>query len=432
MKKIYLVLLAVLSLAFTSCLMEEKELFDKTPAERMDAYLEEYRTILASNEGGWLLQYYAEETQAYGGYAYVMKFTQSDVNVWFQLADDVTVPVKSLYKMTPDDGPVLAFDVYNEYIHYFATPSVSDYEALHGDYEFRIVGKSDDASEVYLKGRRTGNSLKLVKFSGDPAEYLAGCNTVQKAMTAPAYAMTLNGNTYECTIKGNIFQYTYTYTEGEGEAAVEHAENYSSAFCYTPTGVSFYNPVQIDGVEYEGLVYNAENGTLATEDGKIVISQIIPPLNQLFVLGDWYITLSNVGSWGQPYMNVAKRALAAIGEELLVAYLGSSLYGAYAFNFYSTTGSANYKGCLTMAYQLIGEDKVALQFGQGAGGDGQWYYKNASFNYIINVFGLSSARTFTLSADDVKSPSYILLTEDANPANTIKLVPNQVLYPFNN
>ena len=91
MKKIYLILLAVMSLAFTSCLMEEKEIFDKTPAERMDAYLEEYRSILSSNEEGWLLQYYAEEEQSYGGYAYVLKFTQDDVTAWFQLADDVSL-----------------------------------------------------------------------------------------------------------------------------------------------------------------------------------------------------------------------------------------------------------------------------------------------------------------------------------------------------
>lgn len=428
MKKIYLVLLAVLGMTVTSCLMEEKELFDKTPAERMEAFLDEYHELLASAEGGWLLQYYPEENQSYGGYAYVVKFTSSDATVWFQLDDDIATPVTSLYKMTPDDGPVLAFDMYNENLHYFATPDVNNYEALHGDYEFRIVGKSDDGSEIYLKGRRTGCDYNLVRFSGDPVQYLTKCNEVEAAMTAPAYSMAMGEVTADCSIKGNVFEWAYTVGEGDAATPVEG----SVAFCYTPEGVDFYAPVEIEGVTYTGLVFNAENGTLATEDGKIVISQIIPPLNQLFVLGDWYITLSNVGSWGQPYMNAAKQALAAIGEELLVAYLGSSLYGAYAFNFYSTTGAANYKGCLTMAYQLIGEDKVALQFGKGAGGDGQWYYQNANFNYIINVFGLSAARTFTLSADDVKSPSYILLTEDANPANTIKLVPNQVLYPFNN
>ena len=71
-------------------------------------------------------------------------------------------------------------------VHFFATPSVSDYEALHGDYEFRIVGKSDDNSVIYLKGRRTNNNYNLVKFSGDPVDYLNKVNAVQTGMSAPA------------------------------------------------------------------------------------------------------------------------------------------------------------------------------------------------------------------------------------------------------
>lgn len=372
MKKIYLILLAVMSLAFTSCLMEEKEIFDKTPAERMDAYLEEYRSILSSNEEGWLLQYYAEEEQSYGGYAYVLKFTQDDVTAWFQLADDVTKSITTLYKMTPDDGPVLAFDTYNEYLHYFATPNVSDYEALHGDYEFRLVGKNDDASEIYLKGRRSGNALKLVKFTGDPATYLAACNAVQAGMKAPAYKMTIGEIEGECSLSNNRFEYAYTVVvgqapvegevpaegevpeEGEGEVVEPITETFegATAFCYTPDGVDFYTPVVIDGVTYNSLVYNAENGTLSTEDGKVVISQVIPPLNQMLVLQDWYITYSNVGAFGKPYMDVVKQSLEGIGEQLLVAYLGSSLFGKWGLNFYTTTGAANYKGGLYMAYQL--------------------------------------------------------------------------------
>ena len=428
MKKIYLILLAALGMTLTSCLMEEKELFDKTPAERMDAYLTEYQTILASNQEGWLLQYFPEEEQSYGGYAYVLKFTASDVTAWFQLDDDIATPVTSLYKMTPDDGPVLAFDTYNENLHFFATPDVNNYEALHGDYEFRIVGKSDDGSVVYLKGRRTGNDYNLVKFSGDPVEYLTKCNEVEAAMAAPSYAMAMNGTDYDCTIVGNVFEYTYTV--GIGEEATEEAG--SVAFCYTPDGVDFYNPIEIAGVTYEGLVYNAADGTLATEDGKIVIRQIIPPLNELFILGDWYITFSNVGTFGKPYFNVAKNALAGIGEQLLLAYFSNKLYGTWGFNFYTTTGAANYKGGLYMAYELIGEDKIAMQFAMAGGGDGVWYHNNANFHYILNVFGYSAPRTFTITADDPKSPSYLLLTEDANPNNTIKLIPTQTLYPFNN
>lgn len=426
MKKIYLILLAVLGMTVTSCLMEEKDLFDKTPAERMDAYLTEYHELLASAEGGWLLQAYPEENQSYGGYAYVLKFTSADVTAWFQLDDDISTPVTSLYKMTPDDGPVLSFDMYNENLHYFATPSVSDYEALHGDYEFRIVGKSEDGSEIYLKGRRTNCNYNLVKFSGDPVEYLTKCNEIQVAMSAPAYSMTVGEVTADCSIKGNIFEWAYTVGEGDAVTPVEGAV----AFCYTPEGVDFYAPVEIDGVTYTGLVYNAENGTLATEDGKIVISQIIPPLNQLFVLGDWFIKYSELGPEGKFYFDYLKQSVTQINEELQYAFIGSMLYpGNFGFQFISS----GYGGSLNFAYELQGEDIITLQFAMAGAGNGVWYHNNAGFHYALRPFGYDKARTFKLTADDKKAPTWIKMAEVGNEANnTMTLFAEEVAYPFNN
>ena len=426
MKKIYLVLLAVLGMTVTSCLMEEKELFDKTPAERMEAFLDEYHELLASAEGGWLLQYYPEENQSYGGYAYVVKFTSSDATVWFQLDDDIATPVTSLYKMTPDDGPVLAFDMYNENLHYFATPDVNNYEALHGDYEFRIVGKSDDGSEIYLKGRRTGCDYNLVKFSGDPVQYLTKCNEVEAAMTAPAYSMAMGEVTADCSIKGNVFEWAYTVGEGDAVTPVEGAV----AFCYTPEGVDFYAPVEIEGVTYTGLVYNAENGTLATEDGKIVISQIIPPLNQLFVLGDWFIKYSELGPEGKFYFDYLKQGVTQINEELQYAFIGSMLYpGNFGFQFISS----GYGGSLNFAYELQGEDIITLQFAMAGAGNGVWYHNNAGFHYALRPFGYDKARTFKLTADDKKAPTWIKMAEVGNEANnTMTLFAEEVAYPFNN
>ena len=425
MRKLYLILLAAIGLTMTSCLMEEKELFDQTPAERMEAYLEGYRTLLASSEGGWLLQYYPEENQSYGGYTYVLQFTKDSVTAYFQLADDTSVPVSSLYKMTPDDGPVITFDTYNEYIHFFATPSVSDYEAMHGDYEFRIVGKNSDETEIYMKGKRTNNDYTLVKFTGDPAEYMNKANEVEAAMTAPAYEMVISEDTTSCSITGNVFEYTYNvYTETDTTAV-----NGSVAFCYTPEGVDFYSPVEIAGVEYTGLVFNAENGTLETEDGKIVINQIIPPLNQLVLLGNWFIKYSTLGAYAQPYFDMVKQGVDALGEELQYALIGSMLYpGNFGFQFISS----GYGGSLNFVYELTGEDTITLQFAMAGAGNGVWYHNNANFAYALFPFGYSSPRTFTLTADDNKSPSYITMTEVGNTRNTITLFAAQIAYPFNN
>ena len=276
-----------MGMTMTSCLMEEKDLFDKSPAERMDAYLSEYKTLLASSENGWLLEYYPDEDKIYGGYSYIMKFTQSDVTVYFELDDDISTPVTSLYKVTPDDGPVITFDTYNENLHFFATPDIDNYQAMHGDYEFKIYGKSDDGTKVFMKGKRTGNDYTLVKFSGAPVEYLNAANAVKEAIAGPAYKMTMNETTYPCSIKGNIF--TCEYTVGEGEEAT--TESVSVPFCYTSTGIAFIEPIEINGASYEGMSFNAEQVTLSTSDGKISIA--IAPLKIEDLVGEFTFTAAS-------------------------------------------------------------------------------------------------------------------------------------------
>ena len=357
-----------------------------------------------------------------------MKFTKSEVTAYFQLADDVSVPVTTLYKMTPDDGPVLAFDTYNEYLHFFATPNTSDYEALHGDYEFRILGKNADASEVYIKGRRSGTDLKLVKFSGDPVQYMTACNAVQEGMASPAYKLNVNGVEGSCSLSSNVFSYSYSVTTGEGEEATTEAFQGETPLCYTPEGLVFFEPMTIDGVEYTNLVYNPADLTLATEDGKVVVFQVIPPLNQQFLTGNWFIKYSALGPEAQYYFNYVQQSIAAIGEELQYAFVGSMLYGSFGFNFISS----GYGGVLNFAYELEGEDVITLQFAMAGAGNGVWYHNNAGMHYALRPFGYSSPRTFKLTADDIKNPTQITMTEVGNEAHWMTLFAAQITNPFNN
>ena len=280
MKRIYLILLAVVSFAFTSCLMEEKDLFDKSAPERLDAYLTEYHDLLASSEEGWLLNYFPDEEQSYGGYAYILLFSKGEVTAWFQRADDVATPVTSLYKVTSDDGPVLTFDTYNENLHFFATPDIVNYQALHGDYEFRIVGKSDDGDVINLTGKRTNNVYKLVKFSGDPVEYLNKCNAMEAALAAPKYDLTYNETpALKCSMSNKHFGFSLEKTPAT-EATPAEVETYNVAYCYTDKGVSFYQPIEVGGVVYDALywldgILQSEDGKIRLEKGQLVIDDLI-------------------------------------------------------------------------------------------------------------------------------------------------------------
>ena len=423
MKKIYLILLAAVVMSLQSCLIEDKKLFCKSPAERVEAFLDEYQTLLSSAENGWLFEYYPGE-ETIGGYAYVVKFTNSEVTAWFQLADDVTETVTTMYKMTQDDGPALTFDTFNEYLHFCANPSSSNYQGYLGDADFKIMGSNPEKTEVYLRGKRTGMNFTLKKFTGDAAQYLTKVNEVNTAMEAPAYEMIVNNDTTSCAISNNVFEYAYT-PAGEGAEPVEG----SVAMCFTDTGANFYEPIEINGVTYESFVFDATTNSLKTSDGKIVINQIIPPLNQMLVGARWFIAYSTLGEFGQTYFNTVKKNLAAIGEELWLAWIGLDSKGSmYGFSF----NSSGYYGVLGLDYELTGEDQVTFVFNYAGDSNGSWYYSNAKFYYALNVFGYSAPRTFTLTSDDDKNPSQITLTEVGNAKNTITLFAKQIAYPFNN
>jgi hypothetical protein len=89
-------------------------------------------------------------------------------------------------------------------------------------------------------------------------------------------------------------------------------------------------------------------------------------------------------------------------------------------------------GALHFNYQLIGEESVAYTFALAGSGDGVWYYNNARFNYMINPLHGGSTKTFTLTTDNPKEPTWIKLSDVDNPDNTMILESSRVLWPFDN
>jgi len=280
---------AVLCMSLQSCIQEEKPLFDKSPAERMEAYLSEFGSLLESSADGWLLEYYAEPEQSYGGYAYILKFEDGEVTAYFQLAKDLEKSVTSYYKLVTDDGPVLTFDTYNEYLHFFSTPDIYDYEAMQGDYEFRLVGKNDSGTEVLLQGKRTNNYMKLRKFNGDPVEYLAKSLEVKSGTAAPVYSIEVGDVKGECALAGNVMQFRYI------PAGTDVPVTGRKAFCYTDTGIRLYEPMTVAGMELYEFTFDSAAKALISDDAPVKIVNVYLPLSELVSFGDWFISRSNLG-----------------------------------------------------------------------------------------------------------------------------------------
>ena len=420
-KKHILILLMALPLLLTSCLKEQEDIFDDSASMRTEKYLTNAKRVLVSAEQGWILNYYPDREQSYGGTVYTLKFDEKMVAVGCQLDPETTR--ESTYVLNNEDGPVISFDTYNAFMHYFATPTGSSgaggYEAYDGDFIFIIMNISEDESTITLKGNRSGNIMYMHRLTGDGSEYLKDVVKVEEAMPTNFIAE-YDGNPEAVKVTLNRGIATFTTEE----------ETQQASYIFSPDGLDFYAPITVNGEEITGIQYVEDAEQYPVKGGStLMLTPIVPPLNEQFVSGAWFIAYSNFSAYGQSYWDRVKSGLDAIGERLYYAYLANE-EGGFGLQFGSYDGSGLYGGSLFFDYTLTGEDQITLQFAMAGAGDGVWYHNNANFAYALFPFGYSSSRTFTLTTDNVKKPSYIILTDNDTPANVIKLVAEEVYWPF--
>lgn len=415
MKKIYYLLLLTLPFLFQSCLKEEEDIFGKDPSVRVEEALKNYKKVLASAENGWLLEYYAETNQVYGGYNFAMKFSNSDVTAYFELADPTT-SMTSLYQLISDDGPVLSFDTYNPFLHFFADPSSDMPDAYEGDYEFILMGISEDGSTINLKGKKTGNRMVMKQLAESPDTYLSKVGNIEKACIAPAYSMTVNNKIIDCSI--NNHQLVYQYAD-ESDAI----ESGKVAFCYTSTGIRLYEATEIAGKTVQ--VFTLENQQLVSEDGNIVISLIFPPANETLaamlsptsshILGlnfdylkDTYNMSDAVKGWLQ---NACSQNLENMGELLVELYF-RAYEGKSCFCYYSNDGEKNWAVMYNYEHKAVSgtENKVVFSPQCEEGLNAEYYPHLKPFVNKVLAEG-----TYLVTANDKSNPTEFRLTSEKEP-----------------
>lgn len=274
--KILTVVLAGVSvLSAQSCLKDQADVFDSSSSERLQAYIEQTREILTSNEKGWIMEYYPGSGQSKGGYAYYLAFTDAEVTASYEL--DPENSYKSVYKLTTDNGAVLSFDSYNQALHHFATPSSTEYQAKGGDFEFTIVSVSPE--KIGLRGKRSGNHYDLYPYDSDltPAAYLAKVADVASSMRAAI----IDGKVGDTDVTGEVDfnnrRITFKYVDPAASAETSGDDGtvvVEAPFMYTSKGIKTYEPVEVAGATINSMDYHSDNNILT--NGSIVFQGKLP------------------------------------------------------------------------------------------------------------------------------------------------------------
>lgn len=272
MKKINiltLLLIALPALLLQSCLKDQEDVFDEPASNRLQSAVLNAKKVLMSSQNGWVMDYYAGADQQYGGYAYTLKFDTTKVDVSCELVSD-TVVESSYYKVTNDEGPVLTFDTYNKLMHFFATPSSSNYEAYHGDFEFVIDEVTDNL--ITMHGKRNGNKIYLHRLSSTSTEYLAKVND----LTSNFIISSLSGKIDTTNVVG-----AFDLDNHQLEVAYRDTadEDVTIAYVYTDTGIRLYKPLEIGGKKLSNFTYDTTTRMLTCTDAgatNVSLNGIVP------------------------------------------------------------------------------------------------------------------------------------------------------------
>ena len=278
MKKVLLYIMVALGMvSMQSCLHDDKELFEESAAERLEHATQETKQILESSTSGWALQYYLGEEYSGGGMTYLLKFKDGKADATIDLLGDPSNISHSSYDVIKDQGPVLTFNTYNEWMHYFANPN-TDGTTSGGDFEFVVMRVSNDT--IDLKGRTTGNKMRLVRLPEDTdwETYLNSIADFEEDMFA-SYHVKVDG-TDQGLITFDADNRVLTYTDASKKVV-------SYPYCVTPTGV--VTPI--------ALVDNASN--FETKEGELTMNATDAANGKSVALEPAYTpdyVLKNIGS----------------------------------------------------------------------------------------------------------------------------------------
>ena len=227
----------LLILTLYSC-ADSVGVFDLSPSVRSERELDRYEFALLARES-WVVEYFPDDDQAYGGWIYVMNFMENNrVKMWFEGSSFIGEnPVtESEWVVEQGTGPMLKFRTHNDYLHWFTFaggPNGSDYNAFEGDFEFKIMSVSDSYDEILLRGNRSGNMIRMYPLPQKytPESFVEIVRNDQTSFTGMSMDLIVNGvkigkfsrentmisTSFEKYASSKVWTVSYEYIDADGQ-----------------------------------------------------------------------------------------------------------------------------------------------------------------------------------------------------------------------
>lgn len=267
---------------FTSCRFEDEDYFDATAALRIEQTTEKVQNTLVAPANGWVMQYFTG-TDEVEGFNLFARFENSQK---VTLAGDHRflrdgnagkyTEHASLYEILKEDGPVLAFNTWNDVLTPFVDPVdysaapralVKDGEGMGGDQNLVVLSYSD--KEVLLRGERHGARVRMIPCETTWEEYIAATSNMKSYMTNSTilnyYVISEKDTLYFKNLRSGVI----TYCERIDDPLFPSTIN----CVFTPSGFRLHHENNIKGVHFQEFKMAADSTCLVSENDSV---RVIP------------------------------------------------------------------------------------------------------------------------------------------------------------
>lgn len=263
MKKILLGLaVALATLSLQSCLTDDKELFDESAANRIEAVVAADKQLLESATNGWQLHYYTGKQYTGGGYTMFVKFKDGKAYASSDIAPADSVATSS-YDVIKDKGPVITFNTQNGIMHFLAQPYQNDVDGEQGDYEFVIMRTTNDS--IFVQGKKWGNEMVFTRVADD-VNWEDQINKMHKVFYSMKWLYTVDGAENE----------QVSFDPSARRMYVGDNDDAGVPFYVTTDGIAFREAVKINGKELTSLHYDATTKMLSSTEAALNMTAYIP------------------------------------------------------------------------------------------------------------------------------------------------------------
>ena len=424
-------LVAISSLMLGSCKNEVDEIFDEDAVARLEKAKTEYIDILTSNGGKWQMEYYANSDEP--GYIYLMTFnkngsvTISGKNQWIGLVQGQNFGTlgygseTSLWDVITDNGPVLSLSSFNKFFHLFADPEdipSTDTEATdetgyghEGDYEFDLMKYSNDT--LYITGKKYGIDMIMTRVPANVEdevyinEVVAMADSFFNAKIPQVYINLPNGVRW--IVKNGATSILKMFREGADEISTAETHN----VIITHDGLSFMNPISIDGYLIQNFIRQADGSLLCRDDNQTTMTA--DPLATVFqgTTLTWRLDLTNLGGVFAELLPKITSELTSYNKSTLVyaqiAYIPAN--STYAVTFNVKKGSTKINPTYYFTMNAQSDTQIKINMGEGDRAGELYAEKVPSMRAFVDAMG---SGTYQMSANSLLAPINMKLTQGSD------------------